>query len=54
MRIEDLNLLAQLIEAEDSEVKELEGAVKDDNFEKIRKIKEEILNLQKQIAKILV
>ncbi len=53
MEIENLKLLAQLIDSEENACNELEQAFKERNSKRIKEIKEEFLNLQKQISKIL-
>jgi len=53
MQVEDLNLIVQVIESLDLVSKELEKALTKGNVEQVKKAKEEILNLQKQMSKII-
>lgn len=53
MKFEDLGLIMQTIESMKSSVMELEKSMEKNNAEKISKIKEEILNLQKQVSNML-
>lgn len=53
MRIENLNAISQLIEAEDSAVKELEKALEKGDVQRINRSKEEILKFQEQISELL-
>jgi hypothetical protein len=53
MRPEDLSLIAQIMESLDLSADKLGEAVKKNNVEDTKKIKAEILNLQKQLAKII-
>ena len=53
MKVEDLGLLAQLIESMDLSVKELEKVLARKDAEKIKIAKNEILKFQREIFKIL-
>lgn len=53
MKQEDLNSVIQIIESMELLVKELEKALEKRDAEKIKKAKDEILNLQRQAAEII-
>lgn len=53
MKSEDLSLLVQAIESMELASKELEKAMEEKNIERVRKAKQEILNFQWEIKKIV-
>jgi len=53
MRTEDLSLIAQIMESLDLSADKLGESVKNNNVEDTKKIKAEIINLQKQLVKII-
>ncbi len=53
MKFENLNLLAQTIDAMNSIAEELETALEKKDIARIKKSKEEILNFQMQLSKII-
>jgi hypothetical protein len=53
MKTEDMSLLLQLVSSMDLASQELEKAVEKKDAEKFKKVKEEILNFQRQITKLI-
>jgi len=53
MKADDLSLIAQLVASIDSVVQRLEDAVEKKNVEQIKKMKNEILNLQREMTKLI-
>jgi len=53
MKPEELSILVQLIESLEMAVKKLEDSLNSGDGEKTKKIKEEILSFQREIAKII-
>lgn len=53
MKPEDINSLMQLIESMNLAVNELEKSMENRDIEKVKRAKQEILSLQKEVDKIL-
>ena len=52
MRLDDFNLMSQLVDSMNLAVDEMEKALKKQNADQFRKSKEEILRFHKKIAEI--